>query len=228
MSIFWLIIYIIFVVFIVTIFSWSTIILLRQKRAWETFGKKHDLSVVKGGFFESNIVEGYYKKNKVSLFSQPRVDESSRGMVKYRTVIEVIFSYGMPGTGALGNIAAMRIIELLNFGPTHHPDNKDWNKSHLITASERKFIEAYLTPNRLEKLNKFFNMPNAVALMVYDNDDAFLRVETIDPMTDVKKIEVFIDKLILLSKDLKMTDAEIEKWSPKDKILQDAAETSTT
>lgn len=215
MSIFWIIVYILFVIFIVTIFSWSTIILLRQKKSWLEFAKKHELAVGKGGFFESVTVDGYYKKKRISLFSQGKVDNTNRGMVRYRTVIEVTFGYGMPGTGAMGNMAAMRVIETLNYGPTHHPDSKEWNKSHLITATDRRFVDAYLTPERLKKINAFFNMPNATAMIVYDPDDAFLRVETIDPMTEVKKIETVIDKLIALADVLKLSDAELDKWSEK-------------
>ena len=214
MSYFWIIIYILFVLFILTIFFWSTIILQQQKKAWQTFAKKHGLLLHKGGFFETHTVEGNYKKNKINLFSQEKIDESSRGMVKYRTAMEIVFDYGFPGTGALGNIGAMRVVEVLNFGPTFHPENSDWNESHLVTASNRDFIKAYLTPKRMEKLNTFFNMPNAVVMMVFNNDDTFLRVETTDPMTEPAKIEKFFDKLVALIDDLKLTEKERKKWAP--------------
>ena len=214
MSFFWIFIYILIVVFILAMFFWSQIILQQQKKAWRDFAKKHDLVFKKAGFFEAGAVEGNYKKNRIGIFSEGIVDENSRGMVKYRTVIEIIFGYGMPGTGAIGNMAAMRIIEGLNFGPTHHPEHADWNKSHLVTASDRDFLMAYLTPNRITKLNSFLNMPNAVALLVYDNQDVFLRVETSDPMKDLKKIEKFTDKLVILADELKLTRAEEDKWVP--------------
>ena len=63
-------------------------------------------------------------------------------------------------------------------------------------------------------------MPNATAMVVYDPDDAFLRVETIDPMTDVKKIETVVDKLILLAKDLKLSETEMDTWSEKNEALK--------
>ncbi len=213
MSFLWLFIYLIFAAFILAMFFWSTIILQRQKNAWKKFAEKHNLSLKKGTFFEASAVEGNYKKNKINLFSQPRSDEKSRGMVKYRTTIEVIFDYGFPGVGALGNISSMSIIEYLDFGPTFHPEDKSWNTSHLVTCSDRDFIKAYLTPKRLEKINSFLNIPNAMALLVYDAQDAFIRVETADPLTDIKKIETFIDKLIVLTKDLKITEEERKKWS---------------
>ncbi len=212
MSYFWIFVYILFVIFVLTLFFWSTFILLQQKKVWEKFAKKHDLVFRKAGFFESGAVEGNYKKHRIGLFSEGRRDEATRGMIKYRTVIEVVFDFGMPAFGALGNENSLHIIDALNFGTPHHPDYKGWNKRHLITCSNRKFIVDYLTPKRMDKLNGFFNMKNVIAMMIFDKEDAFLRVEMGDPMTDPKKIEQLLDKLIVLGQDLKLTKEEEKKW----------------
>jgi hypothetical protein len=214
MSFFWLFIYIIFVIFVLSFFFWNVIILQRQKKSWQAFAKKHDLIYKKAGFFEASAVEGNYKKNRIGIFSEGRVDETTRGMVKYRTIIEVVLGHGMPGTGALGGVSGMKVIEALNFGPTFHPEHESWNKNHLITCSNRDFIKAYLTKKRLDRLNIFFNMPGAVALMVFDEQDAFLRIESADPMLDPNKITSLVDKLIALTEDLKLTEEELNEWTP--------------
>ncbi|MCB9973178.1 MAG: hypothetical protein H6863_03395 [Rhodospirillales bacterium] len=214
MSYLWLLVYLLFVIFILTFFFWNTVILFRQKQAWQNFAKKHNLLYRKGRLLEASAVEGNYKKNRIGLFSEGRADESSRGILRYRTVIEVVMGHRMPCTGALGNVDSMRIIESLNFGTTFHPEGAHWDKNHLITCADRDFIKEYLTPKRLERLNSFFAMKNAAAMMVFDKQDAFLRIETPDPMTDPQKIQALMDKLVVLNEELKLTDAEEKKWVP--------------
>lgn len=208
MGYFWIFIYFLFVVFIITFFSWSTIVLHKQKKAWAAFAKRHGLRYRSARFMDPSAVDGTYQDFRIGLFSEAQVDTRGRGVRRYRTIIEVLFGEGMPSPAAIGNTEALPILNALNFGPTFHPKTKSWNNDHIITTADRIFIEDYLTDKRLERLNGFLNMPRAAAMFVFDEVETFIRVETADPMTDVDKIEKFIQKLIPLAQELRLSGAE--------------------
>jgi hypothetical protein len=202
--------YFLFVILIVTFFSWSTVVLQRQKKAWHVFATRHDLVYHNARLMQAAAVEGNYKGYRIGLFSEGRVEEQRRGFIRFRTVIEVIFGESMPIRGALGNTDAAPVISYLNYGTNHIAEEQpNWDKNHIITASNHTFIKEYLTPMRMKGLNNFFNMKNTTAMFVFNEKDSFLRLETSNPMIEADKIESLINKMVHLANVLKLEKTEI-------------------
>lgn len=218
MSYLWLFIYILFVVLVVAFFFWSAITVLRQKKTWSEFAKKHDLIYRKPArIMDSASVEGVYHDYRINLLCEAYVDQHGRGMQTQVTVLEVLFNQGMPCAGAIGNVHAAPTVEYLRYGTPYVPKMEGWNKNHLITAVDHEFLAEYLNNARLEKINKFLNMPNATTMFVFDGNDSFLRVEIKDPMMELEKLERLVNKLVRLGDSLKLSPQEKERWLPTNK-----------
>lgn len=211
--------YFLFVILIVTFFSWSTIVLQRQKKAWHVFATRHDLVYHNARLMQAAAVEGNYKGYRIGLFSEGRVEEQRRGFIRFRTVIEVIFGESMPVRGALGNTDAAPVISYLNYGTNHIVEEQpNWDKNHIITAGDHAFIKEYLTPIRMKGLNNFFNMKNTTAMFVFNEKDTFLRLETSNPMIEADKIESLINKMVNLANVLKLEKSEAVANVPPEEV----------
>lgn len=224
----WILLYILFATAILSFFFWSTILLQKQKKTWAEFAKRHNLIYRKApALMQASAVEGLYKGFRFGLFSEGRIDDNSRGMVRYRTVIEFLFDEGMPAAAAMGDVSAAPVIRALNYGPSYHPEWSGWNKQNVITTNGKTFLKEYLTSERLETVNKFLNMQGATNMFVFDGVDSFIRIETADTLHEMDKLENLVNKLLPIAQALKLSDSERRRFLGAEDSRREEIESSS-
>ncbi len=181
--------------------AWSAHILLTQKRAWEAFAKKHRLVFEKGRFFSSPTVSGHMDGFRVALFAAERqaLDVRQRRML---TAMEITFPAGLIDGGAVGTTEMLPFLNSLSALHPYTPDNANWDKSLHFYARNDEAIKAWLTDERVGHIVAIVGTKNSDSLLMFDETQALIRLETRDPLTDVDKMEKAIARLIKHAKGL--------------------------
>ncbi len=192
----WIFIWAVVSLFILGVFGWSVQILLLQKAAWKVFAKKMKLNYQEGPkFLSSPVLSGSLGAYGFGLFSEERPTPDARGL-RFNTVIEIALRRGMPMMGVVGTEAMVPIINTLVIKQTLSPADPDWNNAWLVRTDNQIAMEKYLTPARMETLKKLFRMKILAALFIFDQNDAVLRLETADPLTDADRLEKIVKNLV--------------------------------
>ncbi len=191
----WIFIWALFSAFILGVFFWSTAILFQQKRAWEAFAKKNNMTYVPGKMFGSPVVTGHRGGYGLSFFTDNQKTSDVRGQ-RFVTVIEAQLKMPMPAPAALATKEYGVFIASLNLPDAYEPDLPEWNKSNVIRTRNLPGLKPYLTPERLKILQSLFSMRNAIVLYFFDEHEAVLRIETTDPLRDAVHMEKIAKRII--------------------------------
>lgn len=189
----WIFLWIVVSCFILGIFGWSVRVLLLQKRAWKIFATKMNLSYQEQkGYLVSPRVNGSLGPFGFGVISEAQATDDSRGM-RYVTVLEFALRQGVPGTTAAFGTKKMTAIipDLIAQNPVSLND-PDWDVSWFIRATNVAIVEKYLTPDRVEVLKKIFRMKTLGALLIFNEEESILRLETADPLSDADRMEKIV------------------------------------
>lgn len=204
----WIFLWIVISFFILGVFFWSARILLQQKKVWKDFAKKMNLTYQEPkGFLVSPIVNGMIGPYGFALFSEEQQTEDSRG-VRFSTVIEFSLRQGIPSPGAIGTPKMSIIFNTFEAPQTISLNDPDWDNSWFIRAGNAAVVQKYLTPQRTDILKKIFRMKILGALLLFNQDDVILRLETADPLNNLERVEKVIKGVIAQLSSLTLTDEE--------------------
>lgn len=180
---------------------WSANILLSQKRSWEAFAKKHGLQYDRGKFMSSPRVSGHIDGLKVELFSAERqaLDVRERRML---TAIEITQAPGWIDGAAVGTTEMRPFINALGALHTYTPESEGWDSTLTMHVRDDAVMKAWLTPERLKHIAAMVGTKNSDNLLIFDAQQAIVRVETRDPLTDGDKLEKSVMRLIKLMKSI--------------------------
>lgn len=180
---------------------WSASILLKQKRAWESFAKKHRLVFEKGRFFSSPTVSGHMEGFRVALFAAERqaLDVRQRRML---TAMEITFPAGLIDGGAVGTEEMLPFLNSLGALHPYMPENASWDKSLHFYARNDDTIKTWLTDERVAHIMAIVGTKNSDNLLMFDDTQALIRIETRDPLADSDKMEKALLRLIKHAKGL--------------------------
>jgi hypothetical protein len=188
---------------------WSLIILFRQKKAWEAYAKRKNLTFNKGNFSGSCEMEGTIDGFHVSFFSATQQKEDSR---KNRQLTVMQLTLPKPFINAIGAGTA-EMLPFLNSltEVSPHPlesDKWDSKNNHLFTKNKQA-VEQFLTPERLTILNNILKMKNSDNLILLEEEQGVFRFETSNPMTELETIDKLVAKLMVSIKKLVSSEQEL-------------------
>ncbi|MEM6781700.1 MAG: hypothetical protein AAF569_07545 [Pseudomonadota bacterium] len=197
----WLLLWIGLSSIILGAFLWSTVILFKQKRAWEEFAQKHKLQYEPGRLMESPTVSGIMDKFGVSCFSAMRDPDDMKAR-RFVSVIEVKLPDGLVGSGAAGTKDMTPFLQSLNLLNPHILKSEEWREEYQYFTSDPLISEEYWTDERVKHLTAVLGVKNADVVFMHDNKEAIIRVETTDPIQKIEKAEKVIHFLIKHAKAL--------------------------
>jgi len=204
----WIALWVLITAFLIGITGWSYVILMRQKKAWETFAKKKNLIFQKGTLMGSPEISGLIGTTQISLFTAERPTNDIRGK-RFVTTVEVTSAKGVFDGIVAGTKEMLPFMQSLTKIHPYDPKHKEgWDSSHYIFVTDDAAADAYFSKTRLDVLATFLKTKNVDAVAAITSKQIVLRVETFDPMQDADKIEKAIDRMMVIVEKLLANDAE--------------------
>lgn len=185
----WILIWFLFSSFVLGVFAWSVRILLKQKMAWKAYAEKAGLAYnTQKGFLVSPYLTGEMGNCGFGLFSEPQPTSDSRGQ-RYTTVLEFVLHQGLGTKGLIGTPKMTGFLENLDVHKSVNISDKEWDPTWIIRTDNPVMVGKYLTAARIDTLKKIFKAKSLGAMLIFDEFDAVLRIETSDPLANTDRLE---------------------------------------
>lgn len=188
---------------------WSLQILLRQKAAWEKYAKAKNFTFNRGTFMGPAEMNGVIGDYKLSFFTAERPGTDIRTK-RYVTVMEVDLIDGFVDGAALGTKEMLNFLQGLDKLHPYKIQHSGWEEGLFCFVKYDEVIKAYLTPARIEVLLQILKTKNADILVMFNDKEAVIRMETSDPMQDAEKIDKIVKRNIALCDKMRITAEERE------------------
>ena len=190
---FWIFVWVVLAVIVLGVFFWSMEILFRQKRAWKALSTKYKMDYESNALLLSPEVSGRIKGYHVNLFAEEQPSEDVRRR-QFRTVLMVHIENGFPVSGIAGTPLYKDFIATIKLPHIYQPDYKSWNDKNVIQTKDKEALSAFMAENdRWSALSKLLNIKNADGFFIFDDKEAYFRMETAEPLDDLE----FLNKRIL-------------------------------
>lgn len=194
---FWIFLWIVLSAIVLGASLWSFQILMRQKKAWEVFSQKRGLSFKRGTFMGPAEITGTIGEYAVNIFTAERQTADMRGK-RYVNVLEVSVKAGLFDGGVAGTKEMQGFMQSLNLLHPYVAKKEGWDQSHAIFVRDDAVADAYFTPEKIDLFAQVLGTRNADVLIVYNNEETIVRMETSDPMLAADKIEKIVTRQISL------------------------------
>lgn len=157
---------------------------------------------------ESPTVSGLIGKFGISCFSATRDPEDAKSR-RFVSVIELKLPDGLVGSAAAGTKDMIVFLQTLGALKPHTIESDLWNGDNYYYFTANSYLsDAYLTEKRLKHLVAILSVKNAEVVIMHDDNEAIVRVETPDPIQEMAKAEKVINFLIKHSEGLMVTKEE--------------------
>jgi len=178
-------------VFLLGFWGWTTLILVKQKKAWKFYAQKTKLRYVPNRFNESPEMSGSIDGYSVSAFTseQSEYDERSE---KRRTCIEINLNSAIPCNAAIASGDMVSVVSKLDLPHETKPDLSGWDDSYIIRTDNATIMEGYLTPERYEKLIQIMKAKQVWVILIFMQGRGLLRFDTANPLIHPKDIDKFV------------------------------------
>lgn len=186
---------------------WSLQILLRQKAAWEKFSKMKNFTFTRGTFMGPAEMNGVIGDYKLSFFTAERPGADVRTK-RYVTVLEVDLIDGFVDGGAAGTKEMLPFMQSLDKLHPYKVDHAPWGEGLFMFVRYDDVTRAFLTPVRAESLLQILKTKNADILVMFNDKEVVIRLETSDPMQDAEKIDKIVKRIIGLCDRMRITPEE--------------------
>lgn len=203
----WIFLWFILSAFLVGATLWSLQILLRQKTAWGQYAKKKGFIFNKGTFMGPAEMSGTIDKYKLSFFTaeRPGVDVRTR---RYVTAIEIDLAEGVVDSGAFGTKEMLPFLMTLDMLHPYTVEIPGLETEHKAFVKRDAVMNAYLNKDRVEAIGNILKTRNSDTLLLFNDNEIVLRLETSDPMQDADKIDKIVTRLLGLLDKLRVSDEE--------------------
>ncbi len=187
--------------------AWTSFILLRQKRAWQSFATQKKMRYRSLSTMSSPEISGSYEGYTVSLFTGEHGGEDRRGTRKL-TAVEVRLQSVLPFEGGMASADMVEVIRQLGFREEWQPSIPEWDKSYIIAGEHRAALDTYFDEARLKALLSLAKMKNIWVILVFRGDIALLRIDTAHPLDSVKSVEKILNKMVQVASVLELKPGE--------------------
>lgn len=197
----WLFLWVIFVLCAAGFFIWSYHTIYEQKKAWKAYAAKMNLTYNPGQFLESPTMSGEIKGHLTNFY--PQLVQNTQGQKSTQTVIEVFLNTIPPMTCVVTSAGFSDFIAMVDLPETFTIDDQDWPKNVVSRSfdSEAPMIWFKEDRQRISAIQQLSKLPFNFAF-VADGEQCFIAVRTANPITDPRKLNQLVTKLIILSETL--------------------------
>ncbi len=197
----WIVVWAFFATFIMGITFWSFRILIRQKQAWGQYAKRHNLDYDSKAFIKSPIVSGMVGDYFITILSVEQDDDDGKGRC-YRSVIQFNLKNPMMVEGVIASSWLRRFAGALKLPQEGTNAMKEISHGTVVFSQDDAKLTPYFTMERVQVLAAMAAVKNAAILMIFNEEEAFLRFETSDALDDVSRLEKLVNKVIDAAKVL--------------------------
>lgn len=190
---------------------WSLQILLRQKMAWEKYAKMKNLSFRRGTFMGPAEMDGIIGDYKLAFFTAERAGEDIRTR-RYVTVVEIDLMEGLIDGGVIGTKEMVPFMQSLDKLHRYQISKQGWDENHYAFMKFDEVAKAYLTDERLDICANILKTKNADVLMIFNERELLVRLETSDPMQDAEKIDKILTRIMGLCNKLRITPEQRKEF----------------
>jgi hypothetical protein len=142
-------------------------------------------------------IAGTINEYTVNFFTAERQTEDMRGK-RYVSVIEIAVKEGLFDGGVAGTKELQPFMQSLNALHPYVVEKEGWEKSHAIFVREDAPANEYFKSDKLNLFAQVLGTRNADVLIVFNNEEIIIRMETTDPMLSAEKIEKIVTRQIVL------------------------------
>jgi hypothetical protein len=224
---FWLLLWFALSFVLLYFFGWTMYILVRQKRSWKDFARKHNLRYKSGKFMDAPEVNGVFKGYSINMFTGEHIQNDSRGNRKL-TALEIEINSRMPMDAVIGSGGMVDVARAFGLSDEFQPDIKGWKTEYIIRSDNYNMIKAYLGEDRLKQIMALMKAHNIWVILVFKGDDALLRVDLPDPLEDQKRLEAIMSKMVDVAKALELKDGEVRTLEKAGQVPRPVLEPSET
>lgn len=186
---------------------WTFVILMRQKKSWRDFAKKHKLRYRNASLMTSPKVHGVYKDYPISVFTGAH--EAERGASnRQMTAIEVELNSRMPIAGAFASGGMVGIVQELDYSDEFVPAFDFWDSEHIIRVDDKYIIGQFLTDDRAKALCDLMDDKKLWVIFIFKDSDTILRIDTPEPFDNLEKLTKIIDQMIEIAQKLELKKGE--------------------
>jgi hypothetical protein len=211
--VFWLLLWLILAAAILLLTFWTFAILLKQKSIWAAYAEQNNLKLIKTGLLTSPQIEGPYKDLVVQIFSERQAMPDGRGQ-QYRTIIQFPLLPNMPTDGIIASRYFTPFVEGLGLPKKWTlPKDIKWEEEPIARAAIAGRLKTYLTEDRIRSLEVLAGFKRASFVFIFDESEAFLRVESADPLDDIKRMENIVHKVYAIAQILCVKEEEVEPFN---------------
>lgn len=203
----WLFIWVVLSSIVLGSTLWSLKILMDQKSAWEKFAKAKSFVLNKGTFTGPAEMNGMIGAYKFSFFTAERDGEDIKNR-RLMTVLEMDLADGLVDGCVMGTQKMLPFMQSLQKLHPFVVETAPWDAAHFVFARNDAAVKAYLTPERLDILAQILKTKNADVVVLFNDSELLVRMETTDPMKNVDKLDKIVARLMTLVDKLRITPDE--------------------
>lgn len=186
---------------------WTFIILMRQKKSWREFAKKHKLRYRNATLMSSPRLNGVYNGYTIGMFTGEH--ESERGGANRKlTAIEVELNSKMPISGAFASGGMVGIVQEMTYNNEFVPQQSGWDNEFIARGDNKHVLDEYFDDKRALKLTELMKRKNFWVIFIFKGEDTILRVDTPEPFDSLDKLTKTIDDMIEVAKVLELNKGE--------------------
>ncbi len=211
---YYLVIWIAVTVFLLVFWFWSLFVLYKQKQVWKAFAKSKGLRYRSNSMLDSPEISGLYKDYKVYLFTAEH-DAAGGRYPRRLTSIEITLKTVLPGALAVASGGMVQVVEELNFVSEYRPEQHGWDNSYIARSRDETAMKDYLTGRRVQALINLMKLNNSWLILFFSSGLGLLRLDTPDPLSDLKKLNDYLNKLIESAQIVELEKGESEKLALK-------------
>lgn len=203
----WFVLWLLLAVSLLGFFAWTFLILMRQKSAWKIYAQKRKMRFRPGTLMNSPEMQGAIGDHTVSVFTSEHISPDIRGSRKL-TAIEVSLSSTMPVSGAVASGGMVPLVKELGLKQELRPKYDAWNPAYIAACNNRHVLSSYLNDTRLEALCGLMKDRMNWVIFVFRDEAMLLRVDTVDPLDNPKKLDDLIKAMLNVAKALELKPGE--------------------
>ncbi len=203
----WFFLWILFALLMIGVTGWSTLILVQQKQAWKKFAADKKIAYKPNKFFGPAEMNGTIEEFLLSFFTGEQQNPEARKN-RQLTIVEIVDPHPYVDGLAAGNDQMKAFINLLDTLSPQKIDDKNWNKSNVVSSRNKAAVNSYLTPARIKIINEMIAFPKSDVIVLLDGEQGVFRFETSNPLTDEVKIDQMLQKMFARIRKLRPTPEE--------------------
>jgi len=195
----WFVLWLIFAVGVFTWLGWSVNITLSQRKAWSEFASKYKLDVVKPGSPIAPVgVRGNLQGRQITIYTDVETTPERRTQELY-TMIEVFLNKLPPAMTVMSKYSLPEKMSDITL-----PQTMQVEGLAVAQSEDAAKVTEWLTQKRRQAIRTFMDAaaPDEGAMLISDDDIAFLLWRTMDPMRDVRVLNAKVQSMFAIAREL--------------------------